>query len=74
VASILENLSQNHDSITTRIFRSTVFDVCAKFFAKYLPFGMRADIETEILKKMKINIEKQADSIDLIAVFSCQEA
>lgn len=35
---------------------------------------MRADIETEILKKMKINIEKQADSIDLIAVFSCQEA
>jgi prohibitin 1 len=68
VANILENLSQNYDSITTLIFRSTVFDVCAKFFVKDMHSGMRANIETEILKKMKINIEKQADGIDLIAV------
>ncbi len=30
--------------------------------------GMRADIESEILTKMKVNLEKQANGINLIAV------
>mgnify|MGYP001287377853 CR=1 FL=1 len=68
VADVLENLGQNYESVITSVFRSAASDVCAKFFAKDMHSGMRADIEIEILKKMKINIEKQADGIDLISV------
>ena len=49
-------------------FRSASADVCAKFFAKDMHSGMRSKIESEILAKMKINLEKQANGIDLIAV------
>jgi regulator of protease activity HflC (stomatin/prohibitin superfamily) len=68
VASILENLGQDYESVITSVFRSAASDVCAKFFAKDMHSGMRADIESEILKNMKVNIEKQADGIALIAV------
>lgn len=68
VADILQNLGQNYESVITSVFRSAASDVCAKFFAKDMHSGMRAVIESEILKKMKSNIESQADGIDLIAV------
>jgi prohibitin 1 len=68
VASVLENLGQSYESVITSVFRSAASDVCAKFFAKDMHSGMRADIESEILEKMKVNLEKQADGIDLIAV------
>jgi prohibitin 1 len=68
VGSVLENLGQNYESVITSVFRSAASDVCAKFFAKDMHSGMRADIESEILTKMKVNLEKQADGIDLIAV------
>lgn len=68
VASILENLGQDYESVITSVFRSAASDVCAKFFAKDMHSGMRANIELEILNKMKVNLEKQADGIDLIAV------
>ncbi|WP_088323910.1 prohibitin family protein [Polaribacter tangerinus] len=68
VTSVLENLGQNYESVITSVFRSAASDVCAQFFAKDMHSGMRADIEKEILNKMKVNLEKQADGIDLIAV------
>jgi len=68
VASILENLGKNYESIVTSVFRSAASDVCAQFFAKDMHSGMRSKIESEILAKMKINLEKQADGINLIAV------
>lgn len=68
VASILQNLGQDYESVVTSVFRSAVSDVCAKYFAKDMHSGMRAEIESEVLKKMKVNLEKQADGIDLIAV------
>ena len=34
VASILENLGKNYESIVTSVFRSAASDVCAQFFAK----------------------------------------
>ena len=68
VASILENLGKNYESIVTSVFRSAASDVCAQFFAKDMHSGMRSKIESEILAKMKINLEKQANGIDLIAV------
>ncbi len=68
VASILKNLGRDYESVITSVFRSAASDVCAQFFAKDMHSGMRANIEAEILKKMKVNLEKQADGIELIAV------
>ncbi|PQJ77432.1 spfh domain, band 7 family protein [Polaribacter glomeratus] len=68
VASVLENLGQDYESVITSVFRSAASDVCAQFFAKDMHSGMRAKIESEILNKMMVNIEKQANGIELIAV------
>ncbi len=68
VASVLENLGQDYESVITSVFRSAASDVCAQFFAKDMHSGMRAKIESEILDKMMVNIEKQANDIELIAV------
>ena len=68
VASVLENLGQDYESVITSVFRSAASDVCAQFFAKDMHSGMRSKIEKQILEKMKINLEKQAEGIELIAV------
>lgn len=68
VASVLQNLGPNYENVITSVFRSAASDVCAQFFAKDMHSGMRANIEKEILEKMKVNLEKQADGIELIAV------
>jgi regulator of protease activity HflC (stomatin/prohibitin superfamily) len=68
IVSVLENLGPNYESIVTSVFRSAASDVCAQFFAKDMHSGNRAIIEEAILQKMKENLEKQADGIDLIAV------
>ena len=66
--SVLQNLGPNYESVITSVFRSAASDVCARFFAKDMHSGMRAVIEKEILEKMKENLEKQAEGIELIAV------
>ncbi|MDO3695654.1 prohibitin family protein [Wenyingzhuangia sp. chi5] len=68
LTSVLINLGKNYESVVTSVFRSAASDVCAQFYAKDMHSGMRAKIEAEILKKMKVNLEKQAEGIDLIAV------
>lgn len=68
IAVILTNLGREYEPIITSVFRSAASDVCAQFFAKDMHSGMRAAIEGNILKKMKVNLEKQADGIELIAV------
>jgi regulator of protease activity HflC (stomatin/prohibitin superfamily) len=68
IPSVLENLGQGYESVITSVFRSASSDVCAKFFAKDMHSGMRADIEREIQIKMEENLKKQADGIELIAV------
>lgn len=68
IPTILENLGQDYESEITSIFRSASSDVCAQFYAKDMHSGMRAKIEEQIKSKMMINLEKQADGIDLIAV------
>lgn len=68
LTSVLENLGQNYESVITSVFRSAASDVCAQFFAKDMHSGMRASIEAEIMEKMKTNLQKQADGIELIAV------
>lgn len=68
IPTILENLGQGYESVITSVFRSASSDVCAQFFAKDMHSGMRAKIEEEIKAKMLVNLEKQADGIELIAV------
>lgn len=68
IPTILENLGQDYESVITSVFRSASSDVCAQFFAKDMHSGMRAEIEQQIKTKMLINLEKQADGIELIAV------
>ena len=68
IASVLENLGPNYESVITSVFRSAVSDVCAQYFAKDMHSGMRAEIENEVLKKMKVNLEKQVNGISLIGV------
>ncbi|MGY5353670.1 prohibitin family protein [Wenyingzhuangia sp. IMCC45467] len=68
LTSVLENLGSDYESVITSVFRSAASDVCAKFYAKDMHSGMRAVIESEILKKMKLTLEKQAEGIDLISV------
>lgn len=72
VASVLKNLGRDYENVITSVFRSAASDVCAKFYAKDMHSGMRANIEQEILEKMKVNLEKQADGIELIAVLMKQ--
>tara|TARA_A100001011_G_scaffold384801_1_gene457888 strand:+ start:47 stop:841 length:795 start_codon:yes stop_codon:yes gene_type:complete len=72
VGSVLENLGKNYESIVTSVFRSAASDVCAQFFAKDMHSGVRSKIEGEILSKMKLNLEKQANGVDLIAVLMKQ--
>lgn len=68
IPSVLINLGRDYESIITSVFRSASSDVCAQFFAKDMHSGMRANIEEEIKQKMMVNLEKQADGIELIAV------
>ena len=68
LAVILTNLGRDYESIITSVFRSAASDVCARFFAKDMHSGMRANIESDIMEKMKDNLEKQAEGIELIAV------
>lgn len=68
LTSILRNLGKDYESVITSVFRSAASDVCAQFYAKDMHSGMRAVIEAEIMKKMKINLEKQAEGINLISV------
>ena len=68
VASVLQNLGPDYENVITSVFRSAASDVCAQFFAKDMHSGMRANIEKEILDKMKVNLEKQAEGIELISV------
>ena len=56
VASVLENLGQNYESIVTSVFRSAASDVCAQFFAKDMHSGVRSKIEGEILIELLILI------------------
>ena len=68
IPAILENFGKGYESIITSVFRSASSDVCAQFYAKDMHSGMRAKIEDEIMIKMKTNLLKQAEGIDLIAV------
>ena len=59
VPEVVENLGLNFEPIIANIFRSASADVCAKYSAKDMHSGMRADIEKAIAERMSdILVEK----------------
>jgi regulator of protease activity HflC (stomatin/prohibitin superfamily) len=52
IQNILKQYGQNYEAIIGSIFRSASSDVCAKYFAKDMHSGMRANIEQSIKEKM----------------------
>jgi regulator of protease activity HflC (stomatin/prohibitin superfamily) len=52
IANIIRTYGPNYESIIGSVFRSASSDVCAKYFAKDMHSGMRANIELSIKNKM----------------------
>ncbi len=53
---LLTNYGIDYEPVITAIFRSAASDVCAKYFAKDMHSGKRADIEQSIKEKMLSNL------------------
>ncbi len=52
------------------VFRSSSADICARFFAKDMHSGKRAEIEAEILKEMNALLEPRGFSIEAVLLKS----
>jgi len=52
IQTIIKRYGRNYETIIASIFRSASSDVCAKYFAKDMHSGMRANIEKSIKEKM----------------------
>lgn len=52
IAHIIRRYGPNYESIIGSVFRSASSDVCAKYYAKDMHSGMRANIENAIKAKM----------------------
>ena len=72
VPQIISNLGLNYKSIISNVFRSASADVCAKFFAKDMHSGMRANIETAIKNKMIENLNSEGILIESVLMKSIQ--
>lgn len=72
VASVIRSLGLNYPSIISNVFRSASADVCAKYFAKDMHSGMRADIEKAIKVKMDENLAAQGILIESVLMKSIQ--
>lgn len=72
VTQLIRNYGVNFESIISSVFRSASADVCAKFFAKDMHSGMRADIEKAIRAKMMESLLEQGIIIDAVLMKSIQ--
>lgn len=53
IQDVIRTYGRNYESIIASVFRSASSDVCAKYFAKDMHSGMRANIEASIKQKME---------------------
>lgn len=72
VASVIRTLGLNYPSIIASVFRSASADVCAKYFAKDMHSGMRAEIEKAIKDKMDKTLKEQGILIESVLMKSIQ--
>ena len=52
IQDFIQKLGPNYESVINSVFRSTAADICARFMAKDMHSGKRAEIEFEITNKM----------------------
>lgn len=72
VAAVIRTLGLNYPSIISNVFRSASADVCAKFYAKDMHSGMRAEIEKSIKDKMDLTLKDQGILIESVLMKSIQ--
>ncbi len=68
--SLIENIGEGYENIIRSVFRSASADVCAKFLAKDMHSGKRADIESEISKRMNEVLNSDGILIDAVLLKS----
>lgn len=70
IATIIRTYGRNYESIIGSVFRSASSDVCARYFAKDMHSGMRADIELSIKAKMDELLEGSGIVIESVLMKS----
>lgn len=72
VPDLIRNIGLNYESIISNVFRSASADVCAKFYAKDMHSGMRAEIEKSIQTKMSEILSPSGIIIESVLMKSIQ--
>jgi len=72
VPQVIQTLGLQYEPLIANVFRSAASDVCAKFFAKDMHSGMRAEIEAAIQQKMSESLTPQGIIIEGVLMKSIQ--
>lgn len=72
VPTIIKELGLYYEPVIANVFRSAASDVCAKFFAKDMHSGMRAEIEDQIKVRMEEVLFRQGIIIEAVLMKSIQ--
>ena len=70
IAKIIRTYGARYESIVSSVFRSASSDVCAKYYAKDMHSGKRADIEHSIKEKMHSLLEGSGIIIESVLMKS----
>lgn len=72
VTNVIRTLGLRYETIISNVFRSAASDVCAKYFAKDMHSGMRAEIEEAIKMKMNETLLEQGIIVNAVLMKSIQ--
>lgn len=72
VPNVINKIGMGYETIISNVFRSASADVCAKYFAKDMHSGMRAEIEEAIKIKMSENLQQHGIMIEAVLMKSIQ--
>lgn len=72
VTKVIRNIGLRYETIISNVFRSASADVCAKYFAKDMHSGMRAEIENAIKIKMGETLTEQGIVVEAVLMKSIQ--
>ena len=70
VPKVLENLGTQYEVIIRNVFRSSAADICAKFLAKDMYSGARAEIEKQIAQNMNNILNERGFVIEAVLLKS----
>ncbi len=72
VPYLIESIGNDYEQIIISVFRSASADICARFMAKDMHSGKRAEIEAEIAKTMAGILEEKGIVIEAVLLKSIQ--